>query len=478
MTARERLDTLFDPGSFVELERFRTSESLVDGPVEEAGLGDGVVVGYGLVDGRQVFAFADDFTVRRGSIGAAHASKVARILTLAAQIGAPLVGLVDSEGPRVEDGVAALAGISEVALQATHASGVVPMIALLMGPCQGAGTYFPSLADVVIMVDGTSHITVTPAGMTRHVTREDVSSSQLGGARIHGERSGVSHLTAPDDQAAIDAARYVLSLLPSNNAEEPERGEVLDDPGRRSKELANIIPTNLTKPYDVREVVREVVDQGSVIELSEGFAANIVIAMARMAGRVVGVVANQPAVLAGTLDAKACRKAARFVRFCDCFNIPLVTFVDVPGFFPGRDQEHRGLVRAAGKLLYAFAEATVPKVTVVTRKAYGSAFVAMGSKSRSDMTFAYPTAEISVLDPDTAVRELAKPEGELSDAVITERIAAYRNSVANPYVASQRGLVDEVIPAEITRPRVIRALEMLASKRQSSPPRKHGNIPL
>ncbi|MEM6531541.1 MAG: acyl-CoA carboxylase subunit beta [Myxococcota bacterium] len=481
-TARERLDLLFDPGSFIEVEKFKTTPGAKAGAGSRGIFGDGVVVGYGLVDGRQVFAFADDHTVHRGTISQVHAQKICRVFDLAMKTGSPIVGLVDSEGPRLEDGILTLAGNSEVAVRAMKASGVIPMIACVMGPAVASATYYVALSDFVIMVDGNSHLTLTSPEVTSIVTNQNLSGERLGGAKVHAEDTGIAHVTAPTDEAALNYARGLLSFLPSNNAEDAPRGPIEDDPGRRSTRIAEIIPSDLAKPYDVREVLAEVVDDEIFLEVYERFAPNMVEGFARIAGRAVGIVANQPMHLAGTLDAKALRKASRFVRTCDAFNLPVITFVDVPGFFPGETQEHRGIIRAASKLLFAYAEATVPKLTVVTRKGYGAAYVAMGTKQlRGDMTFAFPTAEIAVMDPHTVVH--AVHGSEIDEATDKQRkhaelVSEYRNEVAHAYAAAQQGYVDEVISPEITRPRIIRALEMLHNKRQSNPPRKHGNIPL
>ncbi|MEO0459632.1 MAG: acyl-CoA carboxylase subunit beta [Myxococcota bacterium] len=482
MTARERIDLLFDPGSFIELEKFKTTPGSRSGAQSDGVLGDGVVVGYGLVDGRQVFAFADEHTVHRGTVSQVHAQKVCRILDLAMSTGAPVVGLVDSEGPRLEDGILTLAGNSEVAVRAMKASGVTPMIACVMGPAVASATYFVALSDIVVMVDGSSHLTLTSPEITALVTREDPGAERLGGARVHAERTGIAHRVASNDQEALGAVREVLRFLPANNAEDPPRAPISDDPGRRSSKIRDLIPTDLSKPYDVRSVLQEVVDDGILVELGDRFAPNMMVAFARMAGRAIGIVANQPNHLAGTLDAKALRKASRFVRTCDCFNLPVVTFVDVPGFFPGVEQEHRGIVRAAAKLLFAYAEATVPKITLVTRKGYGAAYVAMGTKQlRGDVTFAFPTAEIAVMDPHSVVHMVHAEEIDAADdksARHAELTADYRREVAHSYAAAQQGYVDEVIPPDIARPRIIRALEMMHNKRHATPPRKHGNIPL
>lgn len=482
MTARERLDLLFDAGSFIEVEKFKTTPGAKAGAQSEGILGDGVVVGYGLIDGRQVFAFADDHTVHRGTVSQVHAQKVSRVFDLAMKTGSPIVGLVDSEGPRLEDGILTLAGNSDVAVRAMKASGVVPMISCVMGPAIASATYFVALSDIVVMVEGTSHLTLTSPEITNLVTREGVDGNALGGAAVHAEKTGIAHRVEPNDQDAIAAVREVLSFLPSNNADDSPRGPITDDPGRRSTRIAHVIPEVLSKPYDVREVMAEIIDDGQFYELYERFASNMVVGFARMAGRAVGVVANQPLNLAGTLDAKALRKASRFVRTCDAFNLPVVTLVDTPGFFPGVHQEHRGIIRAAAKLLYAYAEATVPKVTVVTRKGYGAAYLAMGTKQlRGDVTFAYPTAEIAVMDPASVVHRIHADEIDAATdktAKHAELVAEYRNQVAHAYAAAQQGYVDEVISPDVTRPRIIRALEMLHNKRQSNPPRKHGNIPL
>jgi propionyl-CoA carboxylase beta chain len=482
LTARERIELFLDPGSFVEIDKFKTHRCGDFGMEKQKILGDGVVTGYGLVEGRQVFVFAQDFTVFGGSVSGAYAEKICKVMDLALEVGCPVVGLDDSGGARIQEGVVSLAGYAEIFLRNTLASGVVPQISVVLGPCAGGAAYGPAITDFIFMVKDTSYMFLSSPDVIKSVTQEEVSREDLGGARTHSTRSGVAHFAFDDEEAAIRAVRELLSYLPLNNTDDPPAQPTVDDPARRDDALRTIVPENPNKPYDMKEVVRAVVDDRHFFEVHQRFAENMVVGFARMNGRPVGVVANQPAVLAGCLDVDASIKAARFVRFCDAFNIPLLTFVDVPGFLPGTAQEWGGLIRHGAKLLYAFAEATVPKVTVITRRAYGAAYAVMASKHlRADVNLAFPTAEIAVMGPEGAVNIVFRKEilGAKDPAAERQRLAAeYRASYANPYKAAELGYVDEVIRPEDTRPRVIRALEMLRTKRRENPPKKHGNIPL
>ncbi|HEY8206834.1 MAG TPA: acyl-CoA carboxylase subunit beta [Myxococcaceae bacterium] len=482
LTARERIDLLLDPGSFTELDKFVTHRAIDFGMQDKKIPGDGVVTGYGLVDGRQVFVFAQDFTVFGGSLSGAYAQKICKIMDLATRVGAPVVGLNDSGGARIQEGVESLAGYADIFLRNTLASGVVPQLSLIMGPCAGGAVYSPAITDFILMVKDTSYMFITGPDVIKTVTHEEVTKEALGGALTHNQKSGVAHFAAENEQAAILMTRELLSFLPSNNQEDPPVQPCDDDPFRAEDSLKTIVPGNPNKPYDIKEIIRAVVDHKHFFEVQEHYAKNIVVGFARMNGRPVGVVANQPAVLAGCLDIDASVKAARFVRFCDCFNIPLVTFVDVPGFLPGTDQEWGGIITHGAKLLYAFAEATVPKVTVITRKAYGGAYDVMASKHiRADINYAYPSAEIAVMGPEGAVNIIFRNElGKAADANAerTRLVNDYRDKFANPFKAAELGYIDEVIRPEQTRARVIQALEMLKDKRQENLPRKHGNIPL
>jgi propionyl-CoA carboxylase beta chain len=482
LTARERIDMFLDPGSFVELDRFKTHRCSDFGMEGQKILGDGVITGYGLVEGRQVFVFAQDFTVFGGSLSGAFAEKICKVMDLAMEVGCPVVGLNDSGGARIQEGVVSLAGYADIFLRNTLASGVVPQLSVILGPCAGGAVYSPAITDFVFMVKDTSYMFITGPDVIRTVTHEEVTKEDLGGAKTHSTRSGVAHFALDTEEAALKAVRELLSFLPPNNADDPPAQPCSDEVGRRDDALRTVIPDSPSKPYDMKEVVRGVVDDRHFFEVAEHHAMNIVVGFARMNGRPVGVVANQPAVLAGVLDIHASVKAARFVRFCDAFNIPLLTFVDVPGFLPGTDQEWNGIIVHGAKLLYAFAEATVPKVTVITRKAYGGAYDVMASKHiRADVNLAFPTAEIAVMGPEGAVNIVFRKELAAAADPAAERarlIQDYRDKFANPYKAAELGYVDEVIRPEETRPRVIRALEMLRTKRQELPPKKHGNIPL
>jgi len=482
LTARERIDLLLDPGSFVEIGRFVVHRSHDFGMESQKYLGDGVVTGHGLIDGRKVFVFAQDFTVFGGSLSGAYAQKICKVMDLAMKVGAPVVGLNDSGGARIQEGVESLAGYADIFLRNTLASGVVPQISCVMGPCAGGAVYSPAITDFILMVEGTSYMFITGPEVIKAVTHEEVTKEDLGGAMTHASKSGVCHLTSPDDKTCVAQARELLSFLPSNNQEDPPFKPTQDPPSREVPELDTMIPLEPTRPYDVKDVVRAVVDDGYLFEIAESYAQNIVVGFARVGGRAVGVVANQPAVLAGVLDIHSSMKAARFVRFCDCFNIPLVTFVDVPGFMPGTDQEYGGIIKHGAKLLFAFAEATVPKVTVILRKAYGGAYDVMASKHiRADVNLAFPTAEIAVMGPEGAVNIVRR--GEIASAKEPEKtraefVADYREKFANPYKAAELGFVDEVIYPRTLRARLHRSLELLKDKRDANPPKKHTNIPL
>jgi len=482
LTARERLDLLLDPASFVELDALVTHRSTDFGLDEQVFLGDGVVTGHGRIDGRLVFVFSQDFTVFGGSLSEAYAEKICKVMDLAMKVGAPIIGLNDSGGARIQEGVVSLGGYADIFLRNTLASGVVPQLSVIMGPCAGGAVYSPAITDFTIMVEGTSYMFVTGPNVVRTVTHEDVDAERLGGAVTHTTRSGVAHLAAHDEAEALDSARRILAYLPQNNLEDATRVESTDPSERRDAALDTVVPDDPAKPYDMHVVIGHVVDDGDFLEIQPGWAQNIIVGFARLGGRSVGVVAQQPAVLAGALDIDASTKAARFVRTCDCFNVPLVTFVDVPGFLPGVGQEDGGIIRHGAKLLFAYCEATVPKLTVITRKAYGGAYDVMSSKHiRGDMNFAWPTAEIAVMGVEGAVNIIFKDR--LSDAENAEQeraklVAEYEAQFANPYVAAARGYVDDVILPSETRPRLIQALEALAGKRDTNPRKKHGNIPL
>jgi len=480
LTARERIDLLVDGGSFVEIDAFVTARG-TDGDAD-AILGDGVVTGHGLIDGRPMFVFSQDFTVFGGSLSEAYAAKICKVMDLAMKVGAPIVGLNDSGGARIQEGVVSLGGYADIFLRNTLASGVVPQLSVVMGPCAGGAVYSPAITDFTIMVEGTSYMFVTGPNVVRAVTHEDVDSERLGGALTHTTISGVAHVAAADEATALETARRILSFLPQNNLDDPPRAEGHDPHDRRDSDLDGIVPDDPTQPYDMHGVIDRVVDDGDFLEIQPGWAQNVIVGFARLAGRSVGIVAQQPAVLAGALDIAASTKAARFVRTCDCFNIPLVTFVDVPGFLPGVDQEHGGIIRHGAKLLYAYCEATVPKLTVITRKAYGGAYDVMSSKHiRGDLNIAWPTAEIAVMGPEGAVNVIYRDEIDAATDPSAERerlVDDYQSRFANPYIAASRGYIDDVILPSETRPRLIAGLEVLATKRDTNPPKKHGNIPL
>ena len=482
LTARERLDLLLDPGSFVELDAFVTHRATEFGLAENHVLGDGVVTGHGSIAGRLVFVYSQDFTVFGGSLSEAYAEKICKVMDLAMKVGAPIIGLNDSGGARIQEGVASLGGYAEIFLRNVLASGVVPQISVVMGPCAGGAVYSPAMTDFTIMVEHSSYMFVTGPNVVKTVTHEEVDAEFLGGAHTHTTRSGVAHLAAADEADALDAVRRILVHLPQNNLADSPRIVARDPIERMDPELDHVVPDDPRQPYDMHRVLAAVVDDREFLEIQPGWAQNILIGFARLGGRSVGIVAQQPAVMAGALDIDASIKAARFVRTCDCFNVPVVTFVDVPGFMPGVGQEHGGIIKHGAKLLYAYCEATVPKVTVITRKAYGGAYDVMSSKHiRGDMNFAWPTAEIAVMGAEGAVNIIFKDSIATADDPAAEKerlVAAYEAEFANPYVAAARGYVDDVIKPSETRPRLIRALEMLADKRDTNPQKKHGNIPL
>ena len=482
LTARERLDLLLDPGSFVELDAFVTHRATEFGLADNHILGDGVITGHGTIAGRLVFVFSQDFTVFGGSLSEAYAEKICKVMDLAMRVGAPLIGLNNSGGARIQEGVASLGGYADIFLRNVLASGVVPQISVVMGPCAGGAVYSPAMTDFTIMVEHTSYMFVTGPNVVKTVTHEEVDSEYLGGAHTHTTKSGVAHLAASDEAEALDAARRILAHLPQNNLGDPPMVASADPADRMDVALDRIVPDDPRLPYDMHDVIGAIVDDHDFLEIQPGWAANILIGFGRLGGRSVGIVAQQPAVLAGALDIDASNKAARFVRTCDCFNIPLVTFVDVPGFLPGVAQEHGGIIKHGAKLLYAYCEATVPKLTVITRKAYGGAYDVMSSKHiRGDMNFAWPTAEIAVMGAAGAVNIIFKDAINAADDPAAEQarlVAAYETEFANPYVAAARGYVDEVIKPSETRPRLIRSLDILADKQQTNPRKKHGNIPL
>jgi len=482
LTARERLDLLLDPGSLVELDRFVTHRATDFGLDQQIYPGDGVVTGYGRIDGRLVYVFSQDFTVFGGSLSEAHAEKICKVMDLAVRNGAPVIGLNDSGGARIQEGVVSLGGYADIFLRNTLASGVVPQISVVLGPCAGGAVYSPAITDFVFMVRGVSYMFVTGPSVVKTVTHEEVSFDELGGADTHGGTSGVSHFTHDTEPECLQAVRELMGFLPLNNLDEPPERATSDPVDRRDEALLDIVPESPAMPYDMHGVIGRVVDEGAFLEVHRGYAENIVVGFARLGGRPVGIVANQPAVLAGVLDINASLKAARFIRFCDCFNLPVVTFVDVPGFLPGVAQEHGGIIKHGAKLLFAYCEATVPKLTVITRKAYGGAYDVMSSKHiRGDLNLAWPSAEIAVMGPKGAVEILFKDEiAHAADpAAATARlIDEYTTKFAHPYAAAARGYIDDVIDPRDTRPRLIDALRTLRSKRERNHPKKHGNIPL
>jgi propionyl-CoA carboxylase beta chain len=482
MTARERIEFLLDDGTFEELDKFVAHRCQDFGMREQQLLGDGVVSGYGRIDGRLVYVFAQDFTVFGGSLSETNAAKICKLMDLALKMGAPIIGLNDSGGARIQEGVVSLAGYADIFLRNTLASGVIPQISAIMGPCAGGAVYSPAITDFVVMVKKSSYMFITGPDVIKTVTHEEVSKEELGGAMTHNRQSGVAHFAVNDDRECLSLIRELLSFLPSNNLESPPQRETHDASDRVDPALDHLVPVESNRPYDIKLIITSVVDDGDFLEVHPHFAQNTVVGFARLAGRPVGMVANQPAVLAGCLDIDASVKAGRFVRFCDAFNIPLITFEDVPGFLPGTSQEFGGIIRHGAKLLYAFAEATVPKITVITRKSYGGAYCVMASKHiRTDMNFAYPTAEIAVMGPESAVsivyrKELAEAENPEEEK--RRRVGEFKDRFANPYLAAERGYIDEVIAPRDTRRKLISALGMLDTKRDSNPPKKHGNIPL
>lgn len=482
LTARERLDNLLDQGTFVEMDRFKTHRCTDFDMQDKKIYGDGVVTGYGMIHGKQAFVFAQDFTAFGGSLSLAHAEKICKIMKIAMKTGAPVIGLCDSGGARIQEGVMSLAGYADIFLLNVMASGVVPQITAIMGPSAGGAVYSPALTDWIFMVEKTSHMFITGPEVIKVVTREEVSKEDLGGAMAHNVKSGVAHFAAPDDRACLAKIRELMSFLPQNNMEDPPRMDSPDDPDRRDERLREIVPADPNKPYDIREIIKSNMDDTYFFEVHEHWAKNIVVGFGRLDGRPVGVVANQPSVMAGCLDIDASNKGARFVRFCDAFNIPLIIYEDVPGFLPGTHQEHGGIIKHGAKLIYAFCEATVPRITIITRKAYGGAYIVMSSKHiRGDINIAYPTAEIAVMGAQGAVNIISHSQIQSApdpEAQRTQLIAAYREKFSNPYRAAELGYIDDVIDPADTRPKIIQALRMLKTKRDTNPPKKHGNIPL
>lgn len=481
-TARERLDILLDPGSFRELDGFVTHRSSDFGLGNQKYLGDSVVTGWGTINGRLVYVFSQDFTVMGGSVSEVHAEKIIKVMHMAMKTGAPIIGLNDSGGARIQEGVASLSGYASIFLQNTLASGVIPQLSVIMGPSAGGSVYSPALTDFIFMVKDTSYMFITGPDVVKSVTHEEVTFEELGGASVHASKSGVAHVVGENETQTLLLVREMLSYLPQNNMEDAPFIATHDDPLRADQELDSIVPDNPNKPYDIKDVVHRVVDDGIFYEIHAEYAQNIVVGFARMGGHSVGIVGNQPIVLAGVLDIKASQKAARFIRFCDCFNIPIITFVDVPGYMPGTEQEHNGIIMAGAKLLYAYCEATVPKLTVTTRKAYGGAYCVMSSKHiRGDLNLAWPSAEIAVMGPEGAVEIIYRRDlKETDDAsgMKAQLATEYREKLANPYVAAARGFVDDVIEPRDTRARLINGLEVFQNKRDNNPPKKHGNIPL
>ncbi len=482
LTARERIDLLVDPGSFVEMGAFVTHRSTEFGLADQHFLGDGVVTGHATIDGRAVFLFSQDFTVFGGSLSGAYAEKICKVMDLAMEVGAPVIGLNDSGGARIQEGVTSLAGYAWIFTRNVLASGVVPQISVIMGPCAGGAVYSPAITDFTVMVEGTSYMFVTGPNVIKAVTHEEIDADRLGGAIVHTTTSGVAHLAAPDEGVAMDHVRRLLSHLPQNNLEDPPIVATKDPTDRQDAALESVVPDDPSRPYDMHDVITRVIDDADFFEIQPGWAANIIVGFARLGGRSVGIVAQQPAVLAGALDIDASVKGARFVRTCDAFNVPLVTFIDVPGFMPGVNQEHGGIIKHGAKLLYAYCEATVPKLAVITRKAYGGAYDVMSSKHvRGDINFAWPTAQIAVMGAEGAVNIIFKDAISKADDPVAEHkrlVDEYRAEFDHPYVAASLGYIDEVILPSETRPRLIRALEMLKDKRQVNPRKKHGNIPL
>jgi len=475
-TARERIEILLDPGSFVELDKFMTHRTSDFGMDKQKILGDGVVSGHGKIDGRLVYVFAQDFTVFGGTLSRANADKIVKVMDLAMKMGAPVIGLNDSGGARIQEGVQSLAGYADIFYRNVKSSGVIPQISAILGPCAGGAVYSPAITDFIFMVKDTSYMFVTGPDVIKAVTHEEVTKDELGGAMTHNSKSGVAHFMASDDEQCLMMIRELMGFLPSNNMEDPPVATSVDDPNREDEKLEHLVPSEPNKPYDMKELIHGVVDEGNFLEVMPHYAQNMITGFARLDGKPVGVVANQPAILAGVLDINSSIKAARFVRFCDAFNIPLITFVDVPGFLPGTNQEFGGIIKHGAKLLYAFAEATVPKITVITRKAYGGAYDVMSSKHiGADVNYAYPTAEIAVMGPDGAVNILYR---QLNDEQKQKAVDNYRETFANPYKAAELGYIDEIIYPRQTRRKLIQALEMTQNKSEASPAKKHGNIPL
>jgi len=482
LTARERLDLLLDEGSFQELDMFVTHHCTDFGMEKSKPLGDSLVAGWGTIGGRLIYAFSQDFTVFGGSVSKVHGEKTCKVMDLALQNGAPLIGINDSGGARIQEGVDSLWACGEIFTRNTLASGVIPQISVILGPCAGSAVYSPAITDFVFMVQGTSHMFITGPDVIRAATGEEVTQEVLGGAVTHSVISGVAHFMGADERQTLAMVQRLLSFLPQNNMEDPPRLEPTDDPGRMDEELDTIVPDDPAKPYDMNEIILRVVDDADFMEVQEHYAANLIVGFARLDGWPVGIVAQQPRIMAGVLDINSSDKAARFIRFCDCFNIPLVTFCDTPGFMPGVAQEHGGIIRHGAKMLYAYSEATVPKLAVITRKAYGGAYIVMSSKSlRTDINYAWPSAEIAVLGPEGAVNIVARKEIQAAadpEARRTELVQEYRDRFADPYVAAAQGYLDDVIEPRETRPRLIKALKMLQNKQATNPPKKHGNIPL
>jgi acetyl-CoA carboxylase carboxyltransferase component len=481
-TARERLDILLDPGTFREVDAFVHHHNNNFGLDKNKPLSDSVVTGWGTIDGRLVYVYSQDFTVMGGSLSEAHANKILKVMKMAMKVGAPMIGLNDSGGARIQEGVESLGGYASIFLQNTLASGVIPQISVIMGPCAGGAVYSPALTDFTIMVKDTSYMFITGPAVVKQVLNEDVTSEDLGGASVHASKSGACHFVADDETQSLMMVRELLSYLPQNNMEDPAFVAPTDDPLRTEDALDTLVPENPNQPYDIKEAIELIVDDGIFFEVHEEYAANIVCGYARLGGQSVGIVANQPMVLAGVLDIKASEKAARFIRTCDSFNIPIITFVDVPGYLPGTDQEHNGIIMSGAKLLYAYCEATVPKLTVTTRKSYGGAYCVMNSKHiRADLNIAWPTAEIAVMGPEGAVEIIYRRQlAEADDPVAKKKELAdeYREKFANPYIAASRGYIDDIIEPRNTRPRLINALQVFQNKRDDNPPKKHGNIPL
>ncbi len=482
LTARERLDLLLDPGTFVEQDMFVTHRSTAFGMEEQKIPGDGVVTGYGRIDGRLVFVFSQDFTVFGGSLSEAHAEKICKLMDQAMKVGVPVIGLNDSGGARIQEGVVSLGGYADIFLRNTLASGVVPQISVVMGPCAGGAVYSPAITDFIVMVRNTSYMFVTGPNVVKTVTHEDVTFEHLGGADTHATTSGVAQFASDTEVEALETVRTLVGYIPSNNREDPPRGPTEDPADRADVELDTLVPENPNKPYDMHEVIRRTADHGEFLEVHRDYGRNIIVGFARFGSRPVGIVANQPAELAGVLDIAASLKGARFIRFCDAFNIPLVTFEDVPGFLPGTEQEHGGIIKHGAKLLYAYCEATVPKITIITRKAYGGAYDVMNSKHiRGDVNLAWPTAEIAVMGPKGAVEIIFRKEiaeDEDPEAATEQKVDEYRETFANPYIAAQRGYLDDIIEPRTTRRRIIESLIMLDTKVDANPAKKHGNIPL